>query len=76
LRHIPRERVSHYKVSVNAQLFSEFSNLIPKHLSQRLDQFQLSGAVSEVQMRSGSGFVPEDSLLAKPEYTETLQNWD
>jgi hypothetical protein len=65
---MPRERVAHHKVFVDAQLFPEFSNLILEHLPQRLDQFQLSGAVSEMCRRGRSPdpekWVPEDSRPA------------
>lgn len=77
-RHIPRERVAHHKVSVDTQLFPEFSNLVLEHLPQRLDQFQLSGAVSEMRRRGQSPdpekWDPEDSRPGRPEYTGTLRN--
>lgn len=40
--HIPRERMTHQKVSVDAQLFSKFSNLVLEHLPEGFNQFQLS----------------------------------
>lgn len=40
-KHIPGEWVAHHKISMDAQFFAELTNLVLKHLSQRLNQFQL-----------------------------------
>lgn len=69
LWYIPRERVAHHKVFVDAHLFAELSNLILEHFSQRLDQFELPGAVSEWcrhdQRTVLEIWVPKDSRRGK-----------
>jgi len=58
--------VAHHKVSVNAQFFPEFPDLVLKQLPQRLDQFQLErgGQAADIVMGfdRGTGAFIRDAL--------------